>query len=85
MSDEPQCKRLWDLDFVGDAIAHGARWVYDTDDDNELQREGERAIPLPRGGALLDEAETPTSHVVNLYPQLSDAPSSHAMRPSTRT
>ena len=66
------------------AVAHGARWVYDTDDDNELQRVaalGERAIPLPRGGALLDEVAISASdgdrgdrRVVNLYPQLSDAP-----------
>jgi hypothetical protein len=54
------------------ALQHGARWVYDTDDDNELQniRQG---IPLPRPNALVDEVDT--SHkLYNLYRQMSTVP-----------
>ena len=55
------------------AIQHGAKWVYDTDDDNELQSEAV-GIPLPRSNALVDEVHT--SHkLYNLYPQLSTVPS----------
>ena len=49
------------------AIQHGARWVYDTDDDNELQRPDSGGIPLPRMQALVSEVAT--SHpLYNLYP-----------------
>ncbi|EOD23456.1 hypothetical protein EMIHUDRAFT_199815 [Emiliania huxleyi CCMP1516] len=41
------------------AIQHGARWVYDTDDDNELLFPGPRAIPIPPPDALADEAHLP--------------------------
>ena len=55
------------------AIAHGARWVYDTDDDNELQRpHSAMPIPQPRPGAMLDEVVT-NHALANLYPQASDA------------
>jgi len=56
------------------AIQHGARWVYDTDDDNELQRP-DVGIPLPRLSAMV--AEVSSSHpVYNLYPSLSTVKSS---------
>jgi hypothetical protein len=56
------------------ALQHGARWVYDTDDDNELQSLS-AGIPLPRPNALIDEVETQFK-LYNLYPQMSTAPSS---------
>mmetsp|Transcript_51326 Transcript_51326/g.133346 ORF Transcript_51326/g.133346 Transcript_51326/m.133346 type:complete len:521 (-) Transcript_51326:501-2063(-) len=55
------------------AIQHGARWVYDTDDDNELQSMMD-GIPLPRAAAPVEEVST--SHpLYNLYPQMSTNPS----------
>lgn len=55
------------------AIAHGAWWVYDTDDDNELQRpHSAMPIPQPRPGAMLDEVVT-NHALANLYPQASHA------------
>jgi hypothetical protein len=57
------------------AIQHGARWVYDTDDDNELQRPETDGIPLPRLNAMVGEVET-TQPLYNLYPQLSTVSSS---------
>ena len=53
------------------AIAHGAKWVYDTDDDNELQSTL-IGIPLPRSNALVDEVAT-SFKLYNLYPQMSTA------------
>ena len=55
------------------AIQHGAKWVYDTDDDNELQSEAV-GIPLPRPSALVDEVDT-AHKLYNLYPQMSTVPS----------
>ena len=51
------------------AIQHGARWVYDTDDDNELQSMAQ-GIPLPRPNALVEEVAT-SFKLYNLYPQMS--------------
>ena len=51
------------------AVQHGARWVYDTDDDNELQSLA-TGIPIPRPNHLIDEVET-SFKLYNLYPQMS--------------
>ena len=51
------------------AIQHGARWVYDTDDDNELQSMV-NGIPIPRLNALVDEVDT-SYKLYNLYTQMS--------------
>ena len=51
------------------AVQHGARWVYDTDDDNELQSMAQ-GIPIPRPNALVDEVAT-SFKLYNLYPQTS--------------
>ena len=56
------------------AISQGARWVYDTDDDNELQSMV-NGIPLPRPNALVEEVST-SLPLYNLYPQMSTNPSS---------
>ena len=55
------------------AVQHGARWVYDTDDDNELQSMSQ-GIPIPRPNALVDEVQT-SFKLYNLYPQMSTVPS----------
>ena len=52
------------------AIAHGARWVYDTDDDNELLALGGGGVPLPRAGDRVSEVHT-RHPLYNLYPQMS--------------
>jgi len=52
------------------AVQHGARWIYDTDDDNELKRGGPNAIPLLNGaGDFVDEVAT-NYKLYNLYAQL---------------
>jgi len=56
------------------ALQHGARWVYDTDDDNELQSMAQ-GIPLPRSNGFVDEVST-NHKLYNLYPQLSTVLSS---------
>ena len=54
------------------AIQQGARWVYDTDDDNELQNLVP-GIPIPRGGTPVEEVNT-AQPLYNLYPQMSTNP-----------
>ena len=54
------------------AIQQGARWVYDTDDDNELQNLVP-GIPIPRGGTPVEEVDT-AQPLYNLYPQMSTNP-----------
>ena len=56
------------------AIQQGARWVYDTDDDNELKNMAE-GIPLPRTNALIEEVAS-AHKLYNLYPQMSTNPHS---------
>eukprot|EP00965_Chrysotila_dentata_P144801 4782887-Pleurochrysis_carterae.AAC.1 len=54
------------------AVAHGAHWVYDTDDDNELEVRGVRTtlvLPSEKKGEMVAEAQT-TSPLLNLYPQM---------------
>ena len=51
------------------ALQHGARWVYDTDDDNELQSLSQ-GIPLPRPNSFVDEVDTDFK-LYNLYHQMS--------------
>ena len=51
-------------------LQHGARWIYDTDDDNELKRDGPSAIPTPAAGDLVDEVAA-YHPLYNLYSQLS--------------
>ena len=54
------------------AIEQGARWVYDTDDDNELQSLA-YGIPIPRPSTSVEEVDT-AHPLYNLYPQTSTNP-----------
>ena len=56
------------------AIANGAEWVYDFDDDNELKTVGPDAIPVPPPKAVVEEPNT-TNALYNLYAQLSNVSS----------
>jgi hypothetical protein len=64
------------------ALQHGARWVYDTDDDNELQSMAQ-GIPLPRSNGFVDEVST-NHKLYNLYPQLSTVRAGRAHTTSRR-
>ena len=66
------------------AIQHGARWVYDTDDDNELLFPGPRAIPIPPPDALADEVYT-SARLYNLYHHLAVLPGKARSPPHTAT
>ena len=56
------------------AIQHGARYVFDFDDDNDISAFGADAIPLLAPKAMVAEVRPSGHKLYNLYPQLSTNP-----------